>query len=90
MAEVGGMDIFEGPPEKVVFSYNLVALEARRYYTAGRLTAWSLAHNGPGPRNFNRALFLKMCGQAVDLPAEDIMQLLEEGQAEKFRQVMYM
>ncbi|KAM3618991.1 uncharacterized protein V6R79_001338 [Siganus canaliculatus] len=41
---------FEGRPGNMIFTYDQRALLANKYYTAGKLVAWSIMHNGPGPR----------------------------------------
>ena len=54
--------VFEGRPGNVIFSYNQQALPVKKYYTAGKLVAWSIMHNGPGPKCLNTELYELMCG----------------------------
>lgn len=61
------MGVFEGQEGNLYFTYDQSALEQGRYYTAGKLTAWSLLHGGPGLKALVPALFLLMCGQDADL-----------------------
>lgn len=61
------LGIFEGRPENLIFAYNQQALLQNKYYTAGKLIAWSIVHNGPGIRCLNQHLFKLMCDQKADL-----------------------
>lgn len=70
--------IFEGPQDKVLFTYNLSALEEGKYRTAGMLIAWSVLHNGPGIRALHPALFQIMCSQHADLQHFDYHDLPNE------------
>ncbi|KAF7709089.1 hypothetical protein HF521_015939 [Silurus meridionalis] len=65
------LGIFEGKPGQLLFSYNQKALEENKFYTAGRLMAWSIIHNGQGMRCLNKELFMLMCGQKPDLSTFD-------------------
>ncbi|XP_058653548.1 G2/M phase-specific E3 ubiquitin-protein ligase-like [Onychostoma macrolepis] len=68
MKEVqSSLGVFEGQEGNLYFTYDQSALEQGRYYTAGKLTAWSLLHGGPGLKALDPALFLLMCGQDTDL-----------------------
>ncbi|MEQ2176057.1 hypothetical protein GOODEAATRI_024173 [Goodea atripinnis] len=50
MIEVqGSLGIFEGQPGNLLSCYSQQLLSSNKYYTAGKLTAWSIIHNGPGP-----------------------------------------
>ncbi|XP_036066875.1 G2/M phase-specific E3 ubiquitin-protein ligase-like [Oryzias melastigma] len=69
--------IFEGQQGNLVFKYNLQSLEQQKYYTAGKLVAWSIIHNGPGPRCLQRELFHMMCGERPDLTHVDVDLLLD-------------
>ena len=42
------MGIFEGHPNRRVFSHNIDLLQRQQYRLAGQLTTWSLANGGPG------------------------------------------
>ncbi|XP_028258998.1 uncharacterized protein LOC114434185 [Parambassis ranga] len=59
--------VFEGRPGCLILTYDLTALEHRKYYEAGVLIGWSLAHGGPGPRCLHPALFQLMCSQSPSL-----------------------
>ncbi|CAL8289265.1 unnamed protein product [Gadus morhua 'NCC'] len=73
MLEVqSSLGIFEGRPGELFFSYDLQALDQNKFYTAGKLTAWSIIHNGPGLRCLNNSLFALMCNQEVDLTNLDL------------------
>lgn len=73
MSEVQtSLGIFEGKPGNLLFAYNQDALQQNKYYTAGKLTAWSILHNGPGIKCLNQHLFQKMCGCTIDLSKFDL------------------
>ncbi|CAG5863255.1 unnamed protein product, partial [Menidia menidia] len=55
--------VFEGRPGRLFLTYNLTALEDRKYYEAGILIGWSLSHGGPGPCCLHPALYQLMCCQ---------------------------
>ncbi|KAK5869539.1 hypothetical protein PBY51_024247 [Eleginops maclovinus] len=59
--------VFEGLPGRLFFTYDLAALRDRKYYEAGVLIGWSLAHGGPGPRCLHPVLFQMMCGRNPSL-----------------------
>nr|XP_054608029.1 G2/M phase-specific E3 ubiquitin-protein ligase-like isoform X1 [Nothobranchius furzeri] len=59
--------VFEGHPGRRLFTYDLTALDDRKYYEAGVLIGWSLAHGGPGPGFLHPALYQLMCGQSPSL-----------------------
>ncbi|XP_041917147.1 uncharacterized protein LOC121681465 [Alosa sapidissima] len=59
--------VFEGPQDKLLFTYDLSALEDGKYRTAEMLIACSVLHNGPGIRALHPALFQIMCTQKADL-----------------------
>ncbi|KAM4547894.1 uncharacterized protein PAE49_016380 [Odontesthes bonariensis] len=61
--------VFEGRPGCLFFTYDLTALEDRKYYEAGVLIGWSLAQGGPGPCCLHPALYQLMCCQSP--PLED-------------------
>ena len=90
MLEVqSSLGIFEGRPgELLFFSYDLQALDQKKFYTAGKLTAWSIIHNGPGLRCLNNSLFALMCNQMVDLTNLDLGLLpIESDDQSKIDQV---
>ncbi len=53
--------VFEGLPGCLFLTYDLAALEDRKYYEAGVLIGWSLAQGGPGPRCLHPALYQVVC-----------------------------
>lgn len=53
--------VFEGPPGRVFFTYDLTALEQRKYFEAGVLIGWSMAQGGPGPRFLHPELYQVGC-----------------------------
>ncbi|XP_026035785.1 uncharacterized protein LOC113029020 [Astatotilapia calliptera] len=72
------LGIFEGKPGSLLFSYSQQLLSSNKFYTAGKLIAWSIAHNGPGPRCINRHLFCMMCGQKTSLDDFDVEVFMDE------------
>ncbi|CAL8282068.1 unnamed protein product [Merluccius merluccius] len=88
MAIQGTLGVFEGRSNELFFSYDLRALEQQEYFKAGKLTAWSVAHGGPGPRSISRAVYLLMCGQSAPLSDLDIGVLLDEEKGGKLQQEM--
>ncbi|XP_076142999.1 G2/M phase-specific E3 ubiquitin-protein ligase-like [Alosa pseudoharengus] len=70
--------VFEGPQDKLLFTYDLSALEDGKYRTAGMLIAWSVLHNGPGIRALHPALFQIMCTQKADLQHFDFHDIPNE------------
>lgn len=81
------LGIFEGKPGELLFSYNQKALAENKFYTAGKLIAWSIVHNGPGIRCINKELFLIMCGQKPNLTMFDLGNFLDCDIAEKLTKV---
>lgn len=59
------MGVFEGKQGNLLFDQQ--SLEQNQYYMAGKFMAWSIMHNGPGPRCLNQELFKLMCGERPDL-----------------------
>ncbi|KAL4007919.1 hypothetical protein ACER0C_001771 [Sarotherodon galilaeus] len=72
------LGIFEGKPGSLLFCYSQQLLSSNKFYTAGKLIAWSIAHNGPGPRCINRHLFCLMCGQKTSLDDFDVEVFMDE------------
>ncbi|CAL8300692.1 unnamed protein product [Arctogadus glacialis] len=74
--------IFEGRPGELFFAYDLQALDQNKFYTAGKLAAWSIIHNGPGLRCLNGSHFALVCSQEVDLTKLDLrlVQIEDENQ----------
>nr|XP_046247374.1 uncharacterized protein LOC124060441 isoform X2 [Scatophagus argus] len=70
LLELQESSVFEGLPGRLFLTYDLAALEDRKYYEAGLLIGWSLTQGGPGPRCLHPALYQSMCGQNPSL--EDI------------------
>lgn len=67
LQELQETSLFEGQPGRLLLTSDLSALEDWRYYEAGLLIGWSLAHGGAGPRFLHPALYQLMCGQTVSL-----------------------
>ncbi|KAK9519671.1 hypothetical protein VZT92_022383 [Zoarces viviparus] len=67
LLELQQSSVFEGHPGRLFLTYNLEALEDRKYYEAGVLIGWSLTQGGPGPRCLHPALFQLVCGQNPSL-----------------------
>lgn len=68
MKEVqSSLGVFEGQEGNLFFTYDQSSLDQGRYYTAGKLTAWSLIHGGPGLKALDPNLYLLMCGQDADV-----------------------
>ncbi len=61
LLELQESSVFEGPPGRLFLTYDLTALEDRKYYEAGVLIGWSLAQGGPGPRCLHPALYQVVC-----------------------------
>ncbi|KAM6921960.1 G2/M phase-specific E3 ubiquitin-protein ligase-like [Xenentodon cancila] len=59
--------VFEGHPGRLFLTYDLTALEDRKYYEAGVLIGWSLAQGGPGPYCLHPALYQLLCNQSPSL-----------------------
>ena len=70
-----------------MFSYDQQSLALNKYFTAGKLTAWSIIHNGPGPRCINAALFQMMCGERPDLISFNLDLFMEEEGQKNMRKV---
>ncbi|CAL8242169.1 unnamed protein product [Merluccius merluccius] len=83
----GALGVFEGRPNDLFFTFDLAALESKKYFNAGKLTAWSVAHGGPGPRSLNIDLFKLMCGQSAPLAGLDIGVLLDYHQQDKLQKL---
>ncbi|KAJ3599011.1 hypothetical protein NHX12_032974 [Muraenolepis orangiensis] len=67
LLELQHSSVFEGPPGRLFLTYDLAALEDGKYYKAGVLIGWSLAHGGPGPQCIHPAFYQLMCGQNAPL-----------------------
>lgn len=71
MAEVhSSLGVFEGQPGNMFFTQDVEALSKNKYFLAGKLTAWAIFHDGPGPRGLNKTLYHMMCGQRADVSAQ--------------------
>jgi hypothetical protein len=90
MAIQGTLWVFEGRSNELFFTYDLRALEQQKFFKAGKLTAWSVAHGGPGPRSISRSVYLLMCHQSAPLSDLDIGVLLDEDKGGKLQQVTSM
>lgn len=90
MSEVQtSLDIFEGKPGNLLFAYNQDALQQNKYYTAGKLTAWSILHNGPGIKCLNQHLFQMMCGRTIDLSKFDLETFHDTDVQQRLEKVLY-
>ncbi|XP_047444104.1 uncharacterized protein LOC125009904 [Mugil cephalus] len=69
--------VFRGRPGRLLLTYDLNALEDRKYYEAGVLIGWSLAQGGPGPRCLHPALYQLMCGQSPSLKDFSWMDIVD-------------
>lgn len=72
------LGIYEGMPGNLILTYSQQHLATHKFYIAGRLTAWSIIHNGPGPRCLNKHLFKMMCGQNTSLEDLDPGVFMDE------------
>ena len=81
--------VFEGRPGNLIFSYNQQALSVKKYYTAGKLVAWSIMHNGPGPKCLNVQLYELMCGQHPDLTSVHTDLFMDEEISTNVAKVMW-
>ncbi|XP_060890958.1 G2/M phase-specific E3 ubiquitin-protein ligase-like [Labrus mixtus] len=88
LLELQQTSLFEGLPGRLFFTYDLSALEDRKYYDAGVLVGWSLTQGGPGPDCLHPSLYQLMCGQnpsledfswkdIVDVEAQNRLQQLQ-------------
>lgn len=59
--------LLEGWPGRLLLTYDLGALEDRRYFTAGALVGWSLAQGGPGLCCLHPDFYQLMCGNSPSL-----------------------
>lgn len=64
--------LFEGKEYSKIFAHNLQKLEEQQYRLAGRLTAMSIAQEGPGLYVLNPLLYSMMIGQEVDFMDFDL------------------
>ncbi|XP_034566721.1 uncharacterized protein LOC117831916 [Notolabrus celidotus] len=67
LLELQQTSVFQGFPGRLFLTFDLSALEDRKYYEAGVLVGWSLAQGGPGPCCLHPALYQWMCGQSPSL-----------------------
>ncbi|ROI15246.1 G2/M phase-specific E3 ubiquitin-protein ligase [Anabarilius grahami] len=78
--------VFEGKTGQMFFNYDQVAVEMKRYFTAGKLIAWSLMHGGSGFKALDSTLFKLMCGQADSAEEFDWHNLPDGEIQDKVRQ----
>ncbi|XP_066515047.1 uncharacterized protein [Hoplias malabaricus] len=81
------LGVFVGKPGQLLFSYDQRALSQNKFYTGGKLIAWSIVHNGPGVRSLSRELFLLMCGQKTDFSSFDLSNFQDEELQNKLQKV---
>lgn len=77
--------VFEGQQGNLFFTYDQHAYCQNKYYTVGKLVAWSIMHNGPGLRCLNSELFKLMCGQIPDLSKFDTEAIPDPEVQDKLR-----
>ncbi|KAJ8369885.1 hypothetical protein SKAU_G00099130 [Synaphobranchus kaupii] len=82
------MGIFEGKPGRLFFVYDQADLDQGKFYTAGKLIAWSVLHGGPGIKALDPALFQLLCGQVVDLQHFEYQNLPEREVQDKLQKVL--
>ncbi|CAL8382690.1 unnamed protein product [Gadus morhua 'NCC'] len=87
MAIQGTLWVFEGRSNELFFTYDLRALEQQKFFKVGKLTAWSVAHGGPGPRSISRSVYLLMCHHSAPLSDLDVGVLLDEDKGGKLQQL---
>ncbi|KAI9516290.1 hypothetical protein NQZ68_017493 [Dissostichus eleginoides] len=73
------MGIFEGKAGQVFLTYDQAALDGHKYFQAGRLIAWSVAHGGPCSKALDPSLYQLMCGQEPQLEQFDCSVLPDPG-----------
>jgi len=56
------MGIFEGHPNRRIFSHNIDLLQRQQYRLAGQLVTWSLANGGPGLNCLSKHVCALMMG----------------------------
>jgi len=61
LLELQHSSVFEGLPGRLFLTHDLTALKDRKYYKAGALIGWSLAHGGPGPQCIHPAFYQVVC-----------------------------
>ncbi|KAL6479997.1 hypothetical protein MHYP_G00110300 [Metynnis hypsauchen] len=86
---VGEMaDDYDGPTREFFrLLMKDAALDKGKYYTGGKLIAWSLLHGGPGIKALHPSLYKLMCGQASDLEEFDISILPDKCVQDKLQQI---
>ncbi|XP_074524613.1 uncharacterized protein LOC141789177 [Halichoeres trimaculatus] len=67
LLELQQTSVFEGFSGRLFLTYDLSALEDRKYFEAGVLIGWSLAQGGPGPCCLHPTLYQMICGQSPSL-----------------------
>jgi len=78
------MGIFEGHPNRRIFSHNIDLLQRQHYRLAGQLTTWSLVNGGPGLNCLSKYMCSLMMGlhikddlhdatNDIDLESKDII-----------------
>lgn len=84
MRELQQSCLFDGDVGNKLFSHNLEALEANKYFMAGQILAMSLLQEGPGLHCLNMDLFKLMTGKVPDhfdvngLADSDAREILNE------------
>lgn len=85
--ELPSMGVLEGPEGNLIFTHDVVALNAGKYKLAGQLVAWSLLHGGHGFAALNPLLFKLMCEKAVNEEEYQISNINDVEVANKIQKV---
>ncbi|XP_060921705.1 uncharacterized protein LOC132995645 [Labrus mixtus] len=82
------LGIFEGKAGQVFLSYDQAALDQNKYFKAGNLIAWSIAHGGPCIKALDPSLFQLMCGQEPQLEQFDWQLLPDPDVQSKVKRIL--
>nr|XP_029138632.1 G2/M phase-specific E3 ubiquitin-protein ligase-like [Labrus bergylta] len=82
------LGIFEGKAGQVFLSYDQAALDQNKYFKAGNLIAWSIAHGGPCIKALDTSLFQLMCGQEPQLEQFDWQLLPDPDVQSKVKRIL--
>ncbi|KAK1894286.1 G2/M phase-specific E3 ubiquitin-protein ligase [Dissostichus eleginoides] len=82
------MGIFEGKAGQVFLTYDQAALDGHKYFQAGRLIAWSVAHGGPCSKALDPSLYQLMCGQEPQLEQFDCSVLPDPGVQSRVKRIL--
>ena len=76
--------LFQEKPGQLYFACDLKAPGDHKYYTAGKLIAWSIIHNRPRFRGLNKVLYMLMYGQIPELTRFDCATFVDSKLDEKY------